>query len=119
MRDELSEMQADRYLFREAQTPPYGPRFAVTSHGEELEGRFSRTMGRYGDQIDRIAEHLGAKGVASLERLATGLWVTNHADEGVSAEDRAVQLQSIKRHVAYDDAVNAIEEIDEMIAKLH
>jgi len=117
LRDELSDMQADRYLVRETQTPPYGPRFTVTSHGEELETRFARTMGRYGDQIDRIAMHLGARGVASLERLATGLWVTTHDGEGASAEDRAAQLQNIKRHVAYDDAVSAINEIDEMLAK--
>ena len=118
LRDELSDMQADRYLAREAQSPPYGPRFAATSHGEELEARFGRTMERYGERIDWIAEHLSGKGVASLERLATGLWVTTHGDEGGSREDRAVQLQSIKRHVAYEDATRAIEEIDEMLEKL-
>jgi len=115
LRDELSDMQADRYLVRETQSPPYGPRFAVTSHGEKLETRFRPTVERYGDKIDGIAERLSGKGVASLERLATGLWVTSHGEKGISKESRAVQLQAIKRHVAYDDAIGAIGEIDEML----
>ena len=75
-------------------------------------------VGRWsaGDKIDEMAERLSGKGVASLERLATGLWVTSHGDEGASAESRAVKLQEIKRHVAYDDAIGAIREIDEMLA---
>jgi hypothetical protein len=116
LRDELGDMQADDYLVREAQEPPYGPRFRVTTRGEELESRFRGTMERYGDRVDWVSKHLHGKGVASLERLATGLWVTRHASEGASVEKRAGELQAIKRHVANDDAVAAIEEIDEMLA---
>jgi hypothetical protein len=115
LRDELGEMQADAYLVREAQKPPYGPRFGVTERGEQLESRFARTMRRYGDRVDWISEQLHGKGVAALERLATGLWVIRHG-EGNSVEDRAAELQAIKRHVAYDDATAAIEEVDKMLA---
>lgn len=82
------------------------------------EGSSGETdVGVYGDKIDGIAERLSGKGVASLERLATGLWVTNQGEEGASTESRAVQLQAIKRHVAYDDAIGAIEEIDWMLTR--
>lgn len=116
LRDELGDMQADQYLAREAQVPPYGPRFSVTKHGEELEARFEPTMERYGQKVDWIAEHLRGKGVAALERLATALWVTRHASEEAPVAERAEELQAIKRHVAHDDAISAIEEIDEMLA---
>lgn len=116
LRDELRDMQADRYLLREAQVPPYGPRFSVTDHGAELEARFDRTMARYGNQIDWIAEQLRGKGVAALERLATALWVTRHAAKGASVESRAAELEGIKRHVAHEDAIAAIEKVDAMLA---
>lgn len=116
LRDELRDMQADRYLVREAQAPPYGPRFSVTDHGAELESRFGRTMARYGEKVDWIAEQLHGKGVAALERLATALWVTRHATKGASVESRAAELEEIKRHVAHEDAIAAIREVDAMLA---
>jgi hypothetical protein len=115
LRDELGDMQADDYLVREPQEPPYGPRFDVTPRGKKLEARFRGAMTRYGSRVDWISEQLCGKGVAALERLATGLWVTRHAEEGASVESRAAALQEIKRHVAQDDAVSAIEKIDKML----
>jgi hypothetical protein len=115
LRDELGDMQADQYLLREAQAPPYGPRFSVTARGEQLEARFRRTMERYGSQVDWIAERLQGRGVAALERLATALWVTRHSTKDASVDDRAAELQEIKRHVAPGDAIAAIKEIDEML----
>jgi len=75
-------MQADRYLEREPQDPPYGPRFSVIERGLALEQRFAKTMSRYGSKVDWIAARLCGKGVASLERLATALWVTTRKGEG-------------------------------------
>ncbi len=118
LRDELGDMQADQYLLREAQAPPYGPRFSVTIRGEQLESRFRRTMERYGSQVDWIAERLQDRGVAALERLATALWVTRHSSEDASVDDRATELREIKRHVAPDDATAAIKEIDEMLEEV-
>jgi hypothetical protein len=73
-------------------------------------------MERYGDKVDWISQQLHGKGVAALERLATGLWVTRHAAEAASVEDRATALREIKRHVANDDAIAAIDEVDRMLA---
>lgn len=117
LRDELGEMQADRYLVREAQLPPYGPRFAVTEGGEELERRFERTIERYGSRVDWMAERLCGKGVAALERLATALWVNVRQPQvDVTIDSRAAELQRIKRHVTEEKANAATRDIDEMIA---
>lgn len=115
LRDELGDMQADRYLALEPQRAPYGPRFVVTERGERLETRFARTMDRYGPAIDWIAETLRDRGVAALERLATALWVTNHEKSDATVEERASVLQDIKRHVDTDAAVAAVKEIDELL----
>src|SRR5262249_17472717 len=55
LRDELGDMQADRYLQREPQDPPYGPRFDVTDRGRQLEDRFAKTMARHGSKVDWVA----------------------------------------------------------------
>lgn len=116
LRDELGNMQADRYLNREPQDPPYGPRFSVTDRGRQLEERFAKTMARYGSKVDWIAAQLRDQGVASLERLATALWVTTHDGKGLGVEERAELLRGIKRHVSEESAVQAVGEIDKLLA---
>jgi uncharacterized protein YwgA len=116
LRDELGNMQADRYIQREPQDPPYGPRFSVTDRGLQLEERYAKTMARYGSKVDWIAAQLHNKGVAALERLATALWVTTHQGRGLAVEERADLLRRIKRHVSGESAVEAVREIDELLA---
>ncbi len=116
LRDALGNMQADRYLEREPQDPPYGPRFSVTERGLALEERFAKTMARYGSKVEWMATQLQNKGVASLERLATALWVTMHEGNGLAEEERADLLRRIKRHVSEENAVNAVQEIDKLLA---
>lgn len=116
LRDELGSMRADRLIEREVQVPPYGPRFVVTDRGRELERRFARTMDRYGDALDSVAERLGDRGVMELERLATALWVTRELGEQAPVEERAGRLHQVKPHVSIAEAADAVREIDEMLA---
>lgn len=117
LRDELGSMRADRLLEREVQAPPYGPRFIVTDRGRELEGRFGRTMERYGPALDWVAAQLGDRGVMELERLATALWVTREIGENAPVAERAARLHAVKSHVAMADAVDAVREVDDMLVE--
>ncbi|HWF24756.1 MAG TPA: hypothetical protein VG275_04885 [Solirubrobacteraceae bacterium] len=117
LRDELGTMRADRLVEREVQVPPYGPRFVVTDRGRELEARFGRTMDRYSDVLDWVAERVGERGVTELERLATALWVTRELGERASVEERTGRLHQVKPHVSLADASDAVREIDEMLAE--
>ncbi len=117
LRDELGTMRADRLMERQVQVPPYGPRFVVTDRGCELETRFARTMERYGDVLDWVAERLGDRGVMELERLATALWVTRELGDEASVDDRGARLHQVKPHVSIADAADAVSEIDEMLAE--
>lgn len=109
-------MRADRLLEREVQPPPYGPRTVVSDRGLELEERFGRTMERYGDALDWVADRLGDRGVVELERLTTALWVTRELPDGVNIVDRAVALTAVKPHVSNSDAAEAVREVDDMLA---
>jgi hypothetical protein len=117
LRDELSALRADRMLERESQPPPFGPRFLVTSRGRELEERFQRTMQRFGDRLDWIAERLGSRGVVELERLATALWVTREMGLEVSVQDRAEAVNELKAHVSVSASAEAVLEIDKLLAE--
>lgn len=117
LRDELGSMQSDRLLAREAQPPPYGPRLAATARGEELEERFPKTMARYGPRLDWIAEQLSDSRVLELERLATAMWVTRQVGEVASAQVRAEAVNKLKPHVSVEEAVEAVERIDELGAE--
>jgi hypothetical protein len=115
LRDELGSMRADRLLEREVQPPPYGPRIIVTDRDRELEGRFARTMDRYGESLDWVADQLGDRGVVELERLATALWVTRELGEGTDVDARAARLHEVKPHVTVPVAADAVREIDGML----
>jgi hypothetical protein len=67
---------------------------------------------KYNDSISFIAEKLGAKGVADLERLATALYVTQRAGTDASIDKRAAKLTALKPHITRDDAVAAAMEVD-------
>ncbi len=107
---ELTELRADSLLQLEAR-PPYGPRLVSTAVAPDIKKRFPKTLGKYKKQIDFVANHLGEKGVAELERLATAFYVTQEG-EGKSQADRARRIHELKRHVTLDLALTAVDEID-------
>lgn len=114
LRDEVGSMLSEGLLERHVPDPRYGPRLCVTPRGEELEARFEKTMQRYGDSLDWVANWVGGRGVKDLERLATALWMTcQHADSTV--RERADALVQVKPHISYDDAAEAVEEIDGLL----
>lgn len=112
LREELDDLRADGLLDRVPQGPRYGPRLLVSTRGREFERRFQRTMQRYGQQLDWIAQRVEGRGVLDLERLATALWVTRNTGNP-SIDARARALVALKPHVRADVAARAVEEIDE------
>ena len=113
LHDELSTMTAEDLLEPLAPSPRYGPRLLVTPRGQELETRLQKTMERYGESLDWIADVIGSRGVVDLERLATAMWVTRQQSDG-SVRSRAQALIDLKPHIALDDAIESVEEIDSL-----
>lgn len=116
LRDELASMRAEGLVDGFAPNPRYGPRLVVTARGEELEEQFAKTMQRYGESLDWIADVLGDRGVMDLERLATAMWVTRQ-NPSESVRARAEVLTHVKPHILLDAAVESVEEIDRLIAE--
>lgn len=114
LRDELTALRADDLLKLEPQWP-YGPRIATTERSQYIQRIYSKTLARYEDRITFVAEWLGGKGVAELERLATALYITELAHNRASVNERANQLTNLKPHIPPESARAAIEEVDRII----
>jgi hypothetical protein len=117
LRDELTSMRADELIKLEPRWG-YGPRIATTDRSKYIQGLYLKTLERYDERISSITDKLGDKGVADLERLATALYVTQHLGRGHSEDERATTLTKLKPHIAREDALAAITEVDGMIEQL-
>jgi uncharacterized protein YwgA len=115
LRDELAAMRTEGLIKTEIRDPRYGARIQVTRRGEELEQRFDKTMRRYGDGLDWIADTVGSRGVMDLERLATALWMTRQDPKG-TVRMRTDALVRVKPHISVEAAIESIEEIDQLLA---
>jgi uncharacterized protein YwgA len=115
LRDELTGLRGDELLTLNPQYP-YGSSYKSTERASYVQSLFEKTLDEYRERIEFVADQLGAQGVKSLERLATGYYVTKGLPKA-AVEDRALRLTKIKPHVSHEDAVAAIQMVDKMITK--
>jgi hypothetical protein len=114
LRDELTGLRADELIRLEAQWP-YGPQIAPTDRSDYIRRIYSRTLGKYDHRIGYVAETLGNKGVTDLERLATALFVTRHAEAGASVDVRSEKLTGLKPHISAESAKASVAEVDRIV----
>ncbi len=114
LRRELGSMRSDGFLELVPQPAPYGPKLHATPVAErQLMGRWPKTLGRYDNHLDFVAEKLGRLGVAPLERLATALWVWREMP-GADEATRAQRINELKPHVSVDQARDALRRVSEL-----
>lgn len=102
-------MRADA-LLRYQSREPYGPSLFPTDESREFLAQFPKTLEKYAEEIQFVADKIGTLGVADLERLATALYVTFNEDgEGKSRENRIIEL---KPHIKIDEASSAVKNVD-------
>lgn len=108
LRELLTDMEALGFI-KWNSTPPYGPSISEAQFGSQLKAKFSNLSNQYKPHIDFVARHLGQRNVASLERVATALYVS---EEGFAGSSRVARLIELKPHVDVLLAEQAIEEFD-------
>ena len=113
LRDELTSLRADGLLQLEPQAFPYGPKFKITDGARKLQQKFPKTIKRHTDALEFVAEKLAGKQIDELERLATALFAkANFTDK--DDHKRAAWINEKKPHVSIDEALAALEEVDEL-----
>ncbi len=112
LRELLTEMEASGFI-RWCPSPPYGPSIGEGALGKTLRTKFANLSTEYSSHIKFIAEHLGARNVANLERIATALYVET---EGYTGSSRVGRIVELKPHVDVSLAERAVEEFDQIRA---
>jgi hypothetical protein len=108
LKDQLDQMKAMNLIKVAPQPYPYGPRIEEDRAAEVLKKMYTKTADVYKDEVVKVADFLGSKGVADLERLATAVFVIKETGDDVSAEAQAAILCEYKPHVERAMAESAI-----------
>lgn len=111
LRDELTFMRAQGFLQLEPQYP-YGPSLIPGAQGELLRAAFQRMTEDHAAGIRFVAQKLGAKTVAELERTATAFYIMLRDPEGTNVVQR---LTNLKPHIALPEAIEALAEVEQII----
>jgi len=111
--DELTGMRADSILALRVRDPKYGPCYIPGALADSILERYPKTIGKSERKVVFVAERLGNKGVADLERVATALYVRKGMG-AVGVKERANRINQLKPHVSLPDAHAAVREVDKM-----
>jgi hypothetical protein len=112
LRDELTGLRADGLLYLDVR-PPYGPGLLPTPNAKRIRDHFLPAVGKYSNQMEFVTKYLGKKSVIELERMGTALFVTLQR-EIPDQQTRATEINRLKPHVPIDDALTAVQEVDNM-----
>jgi len=118
LRDELTALRADDFVDLELKAPSNGASLVAGKNADSLKRQFPRTLERELPRINFVADRVGDKNVVELERLATALYVTRTSEGARSAKERAEEITQLKPHVSREDAVRAVEMIDEWLSEV-
>lgn len=113
LRDKLGSLRADG-LFELKPEVQFGPHLYPTDQAVPLLDKFPKTLAKRQRRIKFIADTVRDRGVSSLEKLATALWVTRELGAEASVDERAQAIVEEKPHVSIISARKAVEEIDEL-----
>ena len=114
--DEITALRGD-FLLSVQSREPYGRRLLPTEHAQRLLERFPKTVQAHDPAVRFVADRLGPKNVAELERLATALYVYRERPDA-SRESQAREINRLKPHVSHEEAIAALKTVEHMRAAL-
>ena len=115
LRDELTALRADRIVEIEPRGR-YGPKIVTTQNADRIWGFYPKTLARYRDGMEFVAEKMGAKDVTGLEQLTTAVYVRRKkGGADLSVEEASRRIMELKPHIPGRGAVAAVQEADKLL----
>lgn len=114
LRQALGEMQADMLIDVIPRPHPYGPSLAVSESGRAYLEKHREAAQRHMSQITFVADQLGKRSVAELERLGTALLI-RQAETDLDLDRRAARLTELKPHITTQLARQAVDEVEQLL----
>jgi hypothetical protein len=111
LRATLTFMESEDLVRWRPRSYPYGPSLEAGADHDFLRRHYGTFILVYEPKIEFMADRLASKDVKDLERLATALYVTLEGN----SDDRAARLNTLKPHVAIQDARMAVAELDSLV----
>ena len=108
LRDELTFMRAQGFFALEPQYP-YGPSLTAGAKSELLNNTFLSDVSNYLPALQFVAQKIGSKTVAELERTATALYIRLREPQ---TGDVAERLTRLKPHISQPEAKAAVLEVE-------
>jgi uncharacterized protein YwgA len=118
LQDELSELRGDELLTVVPTNYRYGSSLKPTDRGLRYSAEFCKIIGKYDSEIQFVSQHLGRRRVADLEKIATALYVTMELGVMKPASERAARLTEYKPHIKIEEALAAVQELDQLSQEL-
>lgn len=113
LRDELSSCIAYDYLCLEYVSPIYGPKFQLTDLSKQYLKSHNGLVSSYLDKLEHVSDIVSNKGIGSLEKLATALFVIKELNYPPS--NAALKLNELKPHISIEEANKAVETMQRFI----
>ena len=111
LRLDTARLLGRRMLKQEPSRPPYGPRLRATPIMSMHVDHYRDAIRRHSEEVTRVVQFVGRRGVAELERLSTALYVTvRQGKESIAS--RAARIHELKPHVSVESAAEAVKELD-------
>jgi len=108
LRDDIGIMVAEKIL-EVVPLSPYGPKIIPGKLSNRIKSLFPKTLSRWQEKIEFIAEELKDKDVKELEPLATALYVIKTMPQ-LSLHEKMEKLQGLKPHVSFSKLKEAVVE---------
>jgi hypothetical protein len=115
--DEITALRCESLLTVKSREP-YGASLWPTEQAQRLLDHSPTTLQTYGPAVQFVAERLGPKKVAEVGQLATALYVLRQMPDA-GRNEQAREFKRLKPHVTHDEALAALQTVEEMRAELN
>ena len=112
LRSDLALMRILFYLDVEPRAH-YGPSFTLGGRGEQVKS----TPSKYQSAIDFVAQQVSGDNVRSLERISTAFFLQKSDPSLKNSSEVATEMHRLKPHISIKQALQAIEQADEIKRK--
>lgn len=110
LRDDLVRLQAESMVELAPRSSSYGSSLAPSKTSLLLRKHFSRTLKKYQDEIDCVADYFGSLNANDLGRLATAYYF-HLEDSSSSNEEIGKMVNSVKPYITVSEGAEAAQHI--------
>ena len=112
--DEIVQLKGDRLIVPFYRPYPYGPSLASSEASLHLRTYFTKTLGKYTNDIDFVVKHFGNLNANELGELSTAYYFILQ-DKTSSDEEIAKKVNKAKPYISIPDSIDATKKVRKIL----